>query len=652
MAWVLRSRAPAPLPGPRLNPAASATPAVLPVRLAKDGRAWRIGTDAEVACIADGTSVSRTITAAIPPVFDAYATVVLPDSDEERKQRDLAVSALLSDYSAGQPWWLGYLDTGVDDIVFAGAPMVTLYSGWHYVLVEAGPEQAPTWRRNDAMSYGVLPNLMFPTDRSWLVSTLCGLLQNRRSESARLSCWFMMVWDDRGMAKRYRPVPRDQAFLLPPDMREWLPPGHPVWLVITVVERHLDTTAVHATRRAGGAGAAGYDPDMLTCLLVWAYANRVMSSRRIEALCRTDVAFRVICAGQVPDHVTIARFRAGLGSAAADLFDQVLALCARLGMGQLGLVALDGMKIAASASKDANRAAARLRELAEQIAAEHAATDAAEDALFGPGRRGDEVPAELADPRTRGERIAAALAELEAEERAARQDRDRRDAQARAYLAGPGAMGKPPAQARVAAAQARLGLAIAGQEAAIAGWQARNAAATAAGRPRLSGTPPRPPARSGKVARARAALDKALAGAPAGQAGPQRRSRQSGVRNLTDPHSRLMPVRGGGFIQGYNTQNVASQDGLIIATRLTADPADNPWFEPMLAAARDAAALITAHRPDGGQPIGLLLADAGYLSARNLQAPGPDRLIATGKRRDLDKQAAGQHRPAPADPAI
>ncbi len=163
---------PAPLPGPRLNPEAPATPAVLPVRLAIGGSTWRIGTDAEVAWIASGTSVSRTITAAIPPVFDAYATVVLPDGDDERNQRDLAVLALLSEHSPGQPWWLGYLDTGVDDVVFAGAPMVTLYSGWQYVLVEAGPEQAATWRRNDPVSYGVLPNLMFPADRSWLVSTL------------------------------------------------------------------------------------------------------------------------------------------------------------------------------------------------------------------------------------------------------------------------------------------------------------------------------------------------------------------------------------------------------------------------------------------------------------------------------------------------
>jgi hypothetical protein len=164
---------PAPLPGPGLDPEAPAKPGVLPVRLAKDGSTWRIGTQAEVAWIASGTSIGRAITAAIPPVFQAYATAVLPGSDEQQDKHDRAVIALLSEHPAGQPWWLGYLDTGADDIVFPGSPMVTLYSGWHYVLVEAGPEQAATWRRNDPGFWkGVLPNLMFPADRSWLVSTL------------------------------------------------------------------------------------------------------------------------------------------------------------------------------------------------------------------------------------------------------------------------------------------------------------------------------------------------------------------------------------------------------------------------------------------------------------------------------------------------
>ena len=168
------------------------------------------------------------------------------------------------------------------------------------------------------------------------------------------------------MAKGYRPVDRDQVFLFPPDMREWLPRDHPVHLVIAVVEDHLDTSAFHAGRKTGGAGAAGYDPDMLVAVLVWAYAHEVTSSRRMEELCRTDVAFRLICAGNLPDHCTIARFRKDFGEAVPGFFCEVLVLCARLGMGRLGMVALDGTKIAASASRAANRGEDKLRELAER----------------------------------------------------------------------------------------------------------------------------------------------------------------------------------------------------------------------------------------------------------------------------------------------
>jgi len=140
----------------------------------RDGSTWRIGTAAEVAWIANGTSIDRAITAAIPPVFEAYATVVLPYAGEGQDAHDRAVLALLRGQPAGQRWWLGYLDTGADDVVSPGAPMVTLHAGWHYLLVEAGPDQAATWRRHGPWSFwkGALPNLMFPADRSWLVSTL------------------------------------------------------------------------------------------------------------------------------------------------------------------------------------------------------------------------------------------------------------------------------------------------------------------------------------------------------------------------------------------------------------------------------------------------------------------------------------------------
>jgi hypothetical protein len=138
------------------------------------------------------------------------------------------------------------------------------------------------------------------------------------------------------------------------------------------------------------------------------------------------------------------------------------------------------------------------------------------------------------------------------------------------------------------------------------------------------------------------------------------RKRPGPVRNLTDPDSRLMPVRGGGFVQGYNAQNVTSSDGLIIATELTTDPADCTWFEPMARAAEDAAALITASRPAAGQDaarIGLMLADAGYCSEHNLTTSGPDRLIATGRLHDLEHAArsggsAGRQRAGPATQAM
>lgn len=141
----------------------------------RDGRAWRIADDAEVAWIQDGTSFTEAITSAIPPVFEAYATLELPVSWEEQQEaHDAAVIELLTAHAAQQPWWLGYLDTGADDVVFVDAPRVSLYADWEYVVVEAGPRQAACWRRSDAGTFwnGALPNLVFPADRSWLVSTL------------------------------------------------------------------------------------------------------------------------------------------------------------------------------------------------------------------------------------------------------------------------------------------------------------------------------------------------------------------------------------------------------------------------------------------------------------------------------------------------
>jgi transposase len=462
---------------------------------------------------------------------------------------------------------------------------------------------------------------------------------------------FVIFWEDRVMAKGYRPVRRDQLFLLPPDMREWLGDDHPVFLVIRVVEEHLDTSAAHAVRRAGGAGAAGFDPDMLVTLLIWAYASGVTSSRRIEALCRTDVAFRVICAGDVPDHVTVARFRAAFPQLAEQLFTQVLMLCARLGMGKLGVVALDGMKIAASAAKSANRTEDALAKLAAEAVAAHGAADAAEDELFGAGVRGDEVAEDAWHPRRRDERIAAALRELQDErlaaERAREQAGEDKAEQFRGRRRSGRRPGPPPAASAVVLAQEKLEQARAERAAQLAVLEKQYAA----GQPRRGRQPQiedycRVRRAAAAVEAARTRQDQAARKAARKQAS---RKGRGPVRNITDPDSRLMPVRGGGFIQGYNPQNLTSEDLLIIATQLTRDPTDMAWLEPMMAQAEKAARLIAAARaPAPPQPpassqdtsrIGLLLADAGYLSEHNLTLPGPDRLIAIGKRRRLEHAA-------------
>jgi hypothetical protein len=138
---------------------------------ARDGSTWHLGTDADVAWIAASTAMSRTITAAVPPVFDAYAVIAEPDTEVGWRQHDLAVAALLGQHSADQAWWLGYLDTGADDVIFPDAPRVRLYYDWNYVLVQAGPGQAASWRSERGM-HGVLPELIFPADHSWLASTM------------------------------------------------------------------------------------------------------------------------------------------------------------------------------------------------------------------------------------------------------------------------------------------------------------------------------------------------------------------------------------------------------------------------------------------------------------------------------------------------
>jgi transposase len=495
------------------------------------------------------------------------------------------------------------------------------------------------------------------------------------------------------MAKGYRRVDRDQQFLLPPDMREWLPASDPVWLVIELIEG-LDTSRFHEGRRIGGAGRAGYDPDMLLTLLVWAWLQEVHSSRRIERLCGRDVSFRVICAGDVPDHATIARFRQGFGEAAEQLFAEVVVLARRLGLVQLGVVALDGTKIAAPASSGQNRTADGLRQAAKaeqqrqaeaeqqrqerewaqaaarEAAARHAAQDAEEDARFGPGH-GDVMPDDpgrdpVGDPgrdpaddssagpgggpaggpgRARGgsaggsrsARIAEALADLdqEARQREAEQQAKSQARQARQAERGDRPVdGRPPAGSEVGLAQQALAAARAELAERYQRWQATGRGRNPCPNGVLDSAAVRKAlARVDHAQRVVAARESKLAGQKPSK-GP--------VRNITDPQSRLQPLAGGGWLQGYNAQAVTSSDGIIVATEVSNSSSDVTAFQPMMQAA------VAMAQRLGAEPIGLILADAGYLSIDNLTIRGPDRLIAVGNRRSVEAAARD---PAPADDA-
>src|SRR5215217_5060960 len=222
------------------------------------------------------------------------------------------------------------------------------------------------------------------------------------------------------MAYHFLRGDRDQPFLLPPDLRDWLPQGHLAWFVLDVVDQ-LDLAPFYRAHRDDGHGHPAYDPKTLFGVLLYAYAIGVRSSRQIERRCREDVAFRVLVANQTPDHVTIARFRVRHEQALAGFLVQSLKLCAAAGMVRLGLVALDGTKIEANAAAAANRTHATLEVQVAKLLEQAAEADRVEDRQPG-GARGDELPQALAGRAERLARLQQAKAQLEAEA-AARQHR-------------------------------------------------------------------------------------------------------------------------------------------------------------------------------------------------------------------------------------
>jgi len=228
------------------------------------------------------------------------------------------------------------------------------------------------------------------------------------------------------MGKTFRAYDMNQQLLLPPDMREWLREDHLALYVNDLVES-LDLSGITKVYDEGDLrGRPPYHPALMVKLLIYGYCIGKMSSRKLEQATYDDVAFRVLSCNQQPDHDSIAGFRKRHLPELGRLFVQVLQLCERAGLVKLGHVAIDGTKIKANASKYQSLSYARMKEAEPELAAEVARLlgeaqriDEQEDELYGPGKRGDELPTELRDRETRLARIRALKAELEEEAKAA-----------------------------------------------------------------------------------------------------------------------------------------------------------------------------------------------------------------------------------------
>ena len=222
------------------------------------------------------------------------------------------------------------------------------------------------------------------------------------------------------MAYKFKECNREQMYLMPLSLRDWLGEGDIVWFVLDAVKQ-MDLKDFYKKHRLDGWGRPGYEPSMMVALLLYAYCVASRSSRKIERLCERDIAFRVIAANQKPDHSSIARFRRGNTKELEALFIEILRLCAEAGLVKVGTVALDGTKIEANASLSSNRTKEHIKKEVEKMLSEAEAIDNEEDEKYGKGNRGDELPEDLRNSKSRLERLEACKKRLEAEDVNARQ---------------------------------------------------------------------------------------------------------------------------------------------------------------------------------------------------------------------------------------
>ena len=349
---------------------------------------------------------------------------------------------------------------------------------------------------------------------------------------------------------------------MPPDVREWLPERHLAWFVIDAVGE-MDLDAFYAAYRVDGRSRPPYDPAMMVALLLYAYARGIRSSRVIERAWEEDVAFRVLAAQQRPDHATLARFVERHQAAICGLFGEVLALCARSGLVRVGVIAVDGTKVHANASRNENL---DYEQLAREIVEEAKAVDAAEDELYGEAR-GDELPPEFATAQGRRGWLREAKQRLEAER-----------------AANPRPVPRSRSK-RLKEAKRRLEEELFSEVRANRAYEAYRARGRMKDGRRF-GRPPDP---------------------------YQPPATPEGRINVTDPDSRV--VKGlRGFLQGYNAQAVTNEHQVVLAAEIETVGADFGHLEPMLdAAEHELAAAGVTDMPE------VLLADAGYWHGEQMQ---------------------------------
>jgi transposase len=434
-----------------------------------------------------------------------------------------------------------------------------------------------------------------------------------------------------------------QLFLLPPDAREWLPGRHLAWAVLEAAGE-LDMAPFMAWYRADGQGRPAYHPRLMAGLVMYCYCKGIRSSRAVEMATFDDVGARVICGNCHPDHATVARFLTRHEQAVKGLLVQSLVACAAQGLVSVDVVAGDGTKIKASASMAAGATAEQLEieigELEALLAAEveiwfdqAQAADRAEDTLFGEDGGG-------AGPGGAGPRTLARLTDKIVRRRKAKARLDDQEAARQEQAAAEHGEKLTKAAARVARAGQRAAAEQAACQAKVDDYQRRAAAKAAAGRrKRPDGRVPVPASCHIAVRRARKALAAAERALEQAKAAPARAPAPASPpkASTTDPASRVMPLKKGGYDQLYNTQVVAGAYQVILAIATHDNPGDTGALHPMLTAA---AANLQAAGLTG--PIGKALFDAGYASEGNFTTPAEAELYVavakearqTGRTRD------------------